>query len=155
MQTRITVNGVEYRSVDEMPPDVRRQYDKMMAMLADRDGNGVPDLLQGKGSTQSIRSTRGVSSMSHEGIVEHIEINGKTYNRLEDVPRELREMIEETRRSGNPHTTVVETRRSMPLISGTAHTDPAGGFTIRITWPTVFAVLTIVGIILLGWWLKN
>ena len=44
---RIKVNGKTYKSVDEMPPDVRRQYEQaMQTMMADRDRNGVPDILE-------------------------------------------------------------------------------------------------------------
>ena len=53
MQTRITVNGREHQRVDEMPPEVRRQYERAMSMLADADGNGVPDILEGGASIAS------------------------------------------------------------------------------------------------------
>jgi hypothetical protein len=47
--SRITVNGQTYNSVDEMPPDVRKTYEQLMAKLKeDRDGNGIPDILEGK-----------------------------------------------------------------------------------------------------------
>ena len=45
--TRITVNGQTYNSVEEMPPEVRQQYEKAMGMLADKNNNGVPDVLEG------------------------------------------------------------------------------------------------------------
>ena len=47
--TKITVNGKTYASVEEMPAEVRQQYERAMSMLPDRDGNGVPDVLEGKG----------------------------------------------------------------------------------------------------------
>src|SRR5437870_5950311 len=45
--TRITVNGQTYASVDEMPSEVRQQYEKAMSMLADKNRNGIPDVLEG------------------------------------------------------------------------------------------------------------
>ena len=45
---KIVVGGKEYSSVDEMPPDVRQLYEKAMSMLADKDANGIPDILEGK-----------------------------------------------------------------------------------------------------------
>jgi hypothetical protein len=56
--TQITVNGRAYRSVDEMPPDVRAEYEQAMQMLADKDGNGVPDILE-RGET--LKSANGKS----------------------------------------------------------------------------------------------
>lgn len=49
MPTSFTINGKTYRSLDEMPADVRRQYDSMMQLMADRDGNGVPDIVERPG----------------------------------------------------------------------------------------------------------
>ncbi len=44
-ETTYTVNGVEYASLDDMPPEVRRTYESMMGPL-DADGDGIPDGLQ-------------------------------------------------------------------------------------------------------------
>jgi hypothetical protein len=46
-RAQITVNGKTYSSIDEMPPDVRKQYARAMSLLADKDGNGVPDIMEG------------------------------------------------------------------------------------------------------------
>ena len=56
--TRITVNGQTYKSVEEMPPEVRQQYEKAIGMMADRNNNGIPDALEGvlpKDGTTVIR----------------------------------------------------------------------------------------------------
>jgi hypothetical protein len=85
---RIKVNGKTYKSVDEMPPDVRRQYEQaMQTMMADRDRNGVPDILE------HPSSSTGVASVGTKQF-DQISVNGKTYNRLEDVPQEFREAIQ-------------------------------------------------------------
>ena len=46
---KIVINGKEYASTDEMPPEIRALYEKAMETFADRDGNQVPDFLEGKG----------------------------------------------------------------------------------------------------------
>jgi hypothetical protein len=46
---KIQINGKEYASTDEMPPEIRALYEKAMETFADRDGNQVPDFLEGKG----------------------------------------------------------------------------------------------------------
>jgi|GEM_PF-1422632 len=48
--SKIVVNGREYASADEMPSDVRQIYERMMKMRADSDGDGVPDVFEGKGA---------------------------------------------------------------------------------------------------------
>src|SRR5687768_10596097 len=53
--TRITINGVTYNSVDEMPAEVRKQHEETLsALLADRDQNGVPDIVERHGSAEMI-----------------------------------------------------------------------------------------------------
>lgn len=44
--TEITVNGKTYHSVEEMPPDVRAQFEKMQSMLVDKNNNGIPDIAE-------------------------------------------------------------------------------------------------------------
>ncbi|HTL31362.1 MAG TPA: hypothetical protein VL282_19165 [Tepidisphaeraceae bacterium] len=78
--SRMTVNGKTYSSINEMPPDVRAQYEKAMrSMMADKDGDGIPDLLENRtpGSSTSV----------------NVMVNGTTYHRLEDVPPEFRKSI--------------------------------------------------------------
>src|ERR1700748_3032515 len=82
---RININGKTYSSVDEMPPDVRQQYEQaMQKLMADEDHNGIPDMLERpSGSTGKV----GVSA------TQSIIVNGKHYDRLEDVPEEFREVM--------------------------------------------------------------
>ena len=42
----ITINGRTYSSPEEMPPEVREQFEKAMSMLADKNNNGIPDALE-------------------------------------------------------------------------------------------------------------
>jgi hypothetical protein len=44
--SKILFRGVEYAHADEMPADIRAEYDKAVQMLPDRDNNGIPDLLE-------------------------------------------------------------------------------------------------------------
>lgn len=46
----IVVNGQTYARPEDMPPDIRRAYEQSMAVFADKDGNGVPDLLDNLGA---------------------------------------------------------------------------------------------------------
>ena len=42
----IVIDGKTYKSVEEMPEDVRRNYESAMSQLADNDRNGIPDALE-------------------------------------------------------------------------------------------------------------
>jgi hypothetical protein len=86
MSTKITVNGQTYSSADEMPPDVRAKYDRAMAAMADRDNNGIPDVLEHPAQP----------GQTNVGVVRtntRIVVNGKEYKSLEEVPLALRSLI--------------------------------------------------------------
>ena len=52
--TSITINGRTYKSLDEMPPDDRRQYEELMSkFMMDRNNNGIPDFAEAPGDNQS------------------------------------------------------------------------------------------------------
>jgi hypothetical protein len=56
MATRILFNGKEYAKPDDMPADVRRLYDSVLARFPDNNQNGVADILEkGAGDVISIR----------------------------------------------------------------------------------------------------
>lgn len=61
--TRFTIGGKTYNSVDEMPADVRAQYEKVQAMFADNDHNGIPDIAEGADSQAKVVQT--VTSFSN------------------------------------------------------------------------------------------
>jgi len=43
----VSYQGKAYTSVDDLPPEARAKYEKAMSALADKDGNGIPDILEG------------------------------------------------------------------------------------------------------------
>jgi hypothetical protein len=153
MPTRITVNGVEYRSVEEMPPDVRAEYDRMMSLLADRNNDGGPDILEDQHVTAPAAQSKLTASVSK---VTRININGQKYDRWEDVPPELRQMIDQAQAKGEK-TTIIETRTTSPLVQVGRATGQADGegITIRLTWSALFGVLSVVGLIILAYWLTR
>jgi hypothetical protein len=40
------INGKPYDNIEDMPADVRAQFDQSLSILEDEDGDGIPDLLQ-------------------------------------------------------------------------------------------------------------
>ena len=92
MAGKITVNGVTYDSVDAMPPNVRSVYEQTVANvpeLADRDGDGIPDIVR----SESISVRHGV--IVHKKIV----VNGTTYENEAAMPPDVRQLYERAMRS--------------------------------------------------------
>lgn len=81
MEQIITFNGKIYRSIDEMPPDVRQAYESVMQIMADKNQNGVPDLFEG---------LAGAGTQQTGGII----YNGQAYSHLDDLPPEARAKYE-------------------------------------------------------------
>jgi len=87
----IVIDGKTYSSVNEMPPDIRAQYEeamqniktqKVMDVLGDKNQNGTPDIFENM-SAANMTST----SMN-------IVVNGKTFSGIEDLPPEVRAKYE-------------------------------------------------------------
>jgi hypothetical protein len=85
----ITVNGRTYDSVDQMPPEVRAEFQRAMSMLADRDGNGIPDILEGKAS-EAAGQTSGAAVVQTST---RFTVNGQHYDRWENVPEKYRMLL--------------------------------------------------------------
>ncbi len=43
----IIFNGKTYNSLEEMPANERQTYEQIANMLVDKNGNGIPDFLEG------------------------------------------------------------------------------------------------------------
>jgi hypothetical protein len=97
----IVIDGKTYHSAEEMPPDVRQKYEAAMRslgdansnhipdafegmnFLADKDKNGVPDVVENLVAGQAV-----VNSMK-------ISVDGEEFNSIENLPPEARARYEE------------------------------------------------------------
>ncbi len=86
VETRIIYNGVEYASVEDMPPDVRFAYEQALIRFADDNRDGIPDVAQGGGRAE-IR----VESRSR------YIVNDREYSSLDGMPPDVRSAIERLR----------------------------------------------------------
>ena len=77
----IVIDGKTYKSLEEMPEDVRRNYESAMSQLADNDRNGFPDAFEGMVSNISS-STK-------------IIADGNEYNSLDELPPDVRAKYEQ------------------------------------------------------------
>ncbi len=85
MVSKIVVDGREYGSPDDMPPDVRRVYEQVMGRLGDADRDGVPDLLQ---------PLVGSAGVGHTIETTSITVNGKTYGGPDEMPEDVRRLYQ-------------------------------------------------------------
>jgi hypothetical protein len=72
--TKIVADGKAYNSLDELPPDVRAQYEQAMGTM-DANKNGIPDFVEGMfgtaNQTSNVAASFGTSSpraASHNSI---------------------------------------------------------------------------------------
>ncbi|MEW6083829.1 MAG: hypothetical protein AB1607_04455 [Chloroflexota bacterium] len=97
---KIVIDGKTYHSVDEMPEDVRRNYEEAMrgfkefnvenfsgamsdikTVLADKNNNGTPDIFEGNQTISVAGQTKFI-------------VDGRTYNNLDELPAEARAKYE-------------------------------------------------------------
>lgn len=75
----IIFNGKTYNDINDMPADERKAYDQMSSIFLDKDGNGIPDFMEGN-------IAMNVMNASASGYM----VNGKTYASLDDMPEDMR-----------------------------------------------------------------
>jgi len=133
----IVIDGRTYRSVDEMPPDVRQQYEQAMRAFKDQNTNRSPDVLEDKnmladhnkdGIPDILENTPGEKMVAR---AMKILVDGREFNSLEDLPPEARAKYEKTmgaldaNRNGMPDFLegLVETQQDTRSVSSSFGTE--------------------------------
>jgi len=80
VNTRITFNGQEYASVDAMPTDVRRAYERALVSVGD--------------DTSSRGRSAGTSSV-HPAPTMQIVFNGQQYSSADQMPANVRKLYDD------------------------------------------------------------
>lgn len=85
--TTIIVDGHQYTSLDELPPQARAAYAQAVEALADRDGDGLPDIFGGPavGPASAPERLRQLKAMLDEGLVTPEEYAAKRAQILEQL----------------------------------------------------------------------
>lgn len=99
----IVIDGKTYNNINEMPPEVRRQYDEAMRNvsrdrmnapapgnvggMADANLNGIPDALENPANMQASVNTM----MNSASLV----VDGQTYTSIDQLPPEARAQYEQ------------------------------------------------------------
>lgn len=96
---KFIVNGVSYDSLDAMPPDVRRQYERAMETLKNR-GPGA-----GPGPQRTVTTVPGGGTkieVNERRVLYNID--GKTYDDPAQLPPEIKARIDEAMATGRVRT---------------------------------------------------
>lgn len=168
---RIVIDGKVYNSVDEMPEDVRRQYEKAMSSLKDENGNSIPDALENNnmladnnrnGIPDIIENTPGAPIFAS---AMKILVDGKEFKSIDDLPPEARLKYEKAmgmldkNQNGIPDFVegMMDAPQSAAPVSTSFGTDPPGSVlpTSMPVTPTITSdtsngwMLALLGVVLL------
>ena len=111
MSTKITVNGVEYESVEAMPPDVRRTYEEIMAKFPDMAqlaADGPAEIREGSFGPVKVNTA----------VQKKIVVNNVTYENEESMPPDVRQAYElgmRTLHDGDPNVKTNEIKMSFQV----------------------------------------
>jgi hypothetical protein len=163
MTTRIIFNGQEYDSPEAMPADVRKAYQELLDQLQDRDKDGIPDILQGRGAGNVL----GIQQTS-------VTFNGRTLDDVRGLPAPVRRLIENAM-GHSKGTAPDEMHGDEPLVRTLETTSRAAGgllgvmlaflagFTLMFSVGLMFAIgggrshlagrlyVAIIALLFLGW----
>jgi hypothetical protein len=104
IKTTIRINGKEYGSFDELPPDLRRTYEQALAQA----GSAQHGLVHAGGATTLSR----------------IVFNGQVYAGVNEMPGEIRKLYEDAIATFDKET-IGWAGTAVPLAEGTAIPPPA------------------------------
>jgi hypothetical protein len=132
----IVIDGRSYQSVDEMPEDVRKQYEQAMQAFKDENNNKVADAfenmnLPGDKDQDGVADVfKGISSTNVMTGGMKIIVNGQEFHGVEDLPPEVRAKYEQAmgsldkNKNGMPD--FLEGMMNMP--DQPANATPASGY---------------------------
>ena len=89
----ISFNGKNYDRVEDMPPEARRAYEQALGMLADKNQNGTPDVLEAGppavpgAPAGKIKLTTKVRFTTTQKII----FDGQVYHSVDEMPAEARQ----------------------------------------------------------------
>lgn len=78
----IIFNGKTYNSLEDMPADERQAFEQMSQIFVDKNGNGIPDFLEGDVAQNVVTAYSG-----------SFNVNGTSYNTMDDLPEDMRAKV--------------------------------------------------------------
>lgn len=81
---QIFFNGKIYNDLAEMPAQEKQAYEQMMNMFVDKNGNGIPDFLEG----DIVKNISNIYTAASS-----IQFDGNTYNNLNELPPDVQAKV--------------------------------------------------------------
>jgi len=79
----ILFNGKTYNSLEEMPANEKLAYEQIANMLVDKNGNGIPDFLEGD-------MAKNVMTAFTSSVI----VGGQSYSDMNELPPEIRAKVQ-------------------------------------------------------------
>lgn len=114
MRKRISINGIDYRSFDEIPPDVRANFQRMLSKFADKDLNGIPDIFEDDQIGDFVFSDDS-----------KIVINDNEYTGFEHLPAFIRKAFEEVIEIPNQSSDAISERQTPNFLTRASDDHPS------------------------------
>jgi hypothetical protein len=114
--SRYTINGVSYDRLEDVPPHLRPLVD-------DRDGNGIPDAFERLFPPNFAPEVKMAHVVSRKFLVNSVE-----YERLEDLPPDVRALLEDKNADGLPDALEGLMNATRHAIGAQDASRPAAGF---------------------------
>ncbi len=111
VKTKIRVNGKEYASTQEMPPQIRAAYERALASL-------------GSHAAHPSVGTASSHAQSDTPVASTITLNGQTYGSSDEMPAEVRALYNDAIATLTHENVVSDASHR---IATTVGTDPSGG----------------------------
>ncbi len=98
---QIVIDGKTYNSVEEMPADVRRNYEEALRNMGSASAAGAPNMLAGLAQVFADNNNDGTPDMMQSAPTiklsggMKIVVNGQTYDSVDDLPPEFRARYEQ------------------------------------------------------------
>ncbi|MBX3036314.1 MAG: hypothetical protein KF758_05310 [Anaerolineales bacterium] len=81
---QIHFNGKTYNSLEEMPLEMRQAYQQIADMMIDKNGNGIPDFLEG----DIVKNISNIYTTAST-----INFNGNTYDNFNQLPTDVQAKV--------------------------------------------------------------
>jgi hypothetical protein len=158
MSSHITINGRTFASVEEMPPEIRCQYESAVQLIARNSAASAstPDSdvnISTQDGDPAHRAFKTVAQMTTRRII----VNGREYHDMKDVPPEFRAVLQDAVHNAAAHDPIAQVSHQTNVPRTPAGRPPdvrtfeaATGLTVRLPALIFLLLLALVTGILLG-----
>jgi hypothetical protein len=146
VKTKIRVNGQDYASVEDMPPNIRQAYERAMAAMPGAKHSGLLNTLE-----------NGLRANAQTAFSAKVIFNGQEYGSVDQMPANVRQLYQAVMATIKSDTPVPpETGGAVQTVSqsgGSVGSFPAPTTprSIRLESTNWRLVLVALGILLLAW----